>query len=161
MRIKTTPAIDDPQILARFWRMVSKTDGCWYWLGAKRAGVYGRFWVNGRLYIAHRLSYAIHNGPIDSNTLVLHKCDTPPCVNPGHLFPGDWKDNSQDMARKGRNINDRGEACHFAKLNLDQVRTVRDMIAAGRRRADIAAEFGVSISCITFIAINKNWRHFT
>ena len=34
---------------------------------------------------------------------VLHRCDVPGCVNPDHLFVGTFKDNTQDMIRKGRN----------------------------------------------------------
>jgi hypothetical protein len=33
---------------------------------------------------------------------VLHRCDTPACVNPDHLFLGTAKDNALDREAKGR-----------------------------------------------------------
>jgi uncharacterized protein (DUF1778 family) len=89
----------------RFWRKVKKgTDSeCWYWLRGTTYDGYGIFWIgDGKTTTAHRFSWELANGPIADGYWVLHKCDTPYCVNPAHLFLGTEEDNRNDKLRKGR-----------------------------------------------------------
>lgn len=85
-----------------FWTKVRKTPSCWHWTGARRWDGYGRLQIPGRQLTAHRYSWELVNGPIPEGTGVLHKCDTPGCVNPAHLFLGDQKVNMQDCLAKNR-----------------------------------------------------------
>ncbi len=91
----------------RFWKKVTKTDGCWLWQATKNQQGYGMFFVGntqaGRINsVATRVSWELLYGPISDGQLCCHKCDTPSCVRPDHLFLGSHSDNSNDMVAKGR-----------------------------------------------------------
>lgn len=79
--------------------------GCWIWMGSLNDRGYGRHRLGGRgsaWKLMHRLSWEMYRGQVPIGMLVLHRCDIPSCVNPGHLFIGTQKDNMQDASRKGR-----------------------------------------------------------
>lgn len=91
---------------ARFWAYVEQTPTCWRWTGYTIWNGYGRLrWSDGRMVLAHRASWEIHNGPIPDGKLVLHKCDGGGnrwCVNPDHLALGDYGENAADAIKAGR-----------------------------------------------------------
>ena len=76
--------------------------GCWLWISCCNGDGYALISANGKSMRAHRLSWEMHRGPIPRGLFVLHKCDTPECVNPDHLFLGTNQDNMDDAKRKGR-----------------------------------------------------------
>lgn len=89
---------------ARFWMQVDKTEGCWLWRGSTRPNGYGRLQIveSRSAPGVHRISYELHYGPIPDGLFVCHRCDTPLCVNPEHLFLGSQADNMHDRQRKGK-----------------------------------------------------------
>ena len=92
----------------RFWSKVRKTPKCWLWIGP-RNGDYGRPWYAGKRIYAHRLAWLLTHGCLKK--CILHKCDTPLCVRPSHLFVGTRRDNNRDMAAKGRHWEQRIMRC--------------------------------------------------
>jgi hypothetical protein len=95
----------------RFWDNVDKSTGlgptgdCWLWRGWLQPNGYGRGRFDGKNRLAHRVSYQLANGSITEGHYICHRCDTPACVNPAHLFSGTPEVNVQDMMAKGRNAN--------------------------------------------------------
>lgn len=86
----------------RFWARVHKGERCWIWTGAKHIRGYGASAVIMGDTRAHRISWLLTRGPIPRGLGVLHKCDTPLCVNPDHLYLGDQKQNVADAVSRGR-----------------------------------------------------------
>src|SRR5215469_13377270 len=77
---------------------------CRLWLGSKDGKGYGQIWWQGRLIPAHRAAWEVAHGPIPPGLDVLHRCDTPACINAWDcLFVGTPADNAADMVAKGRN----------------------------------------------------------
>lgn len=144
---------DSPEYSAKLaLRMSQKTDtsgDCHLWTGA-RVGMYGQIKVGNRNTLAHRVAYALAHGEISPEIDVLHRCDTPLCVNPDHLFLGSHKDNMQDKAKKSRAP---------SKLTAEDVPRIREMIAAGRSLCSIAKQHGVGHHAIADIRDGVTWAH--
>jgi len=158
----------------RFWAKVKKTSRCWIWTASKRAKGYGAFAYH-RVGVmiqdrAHRYSWTIHNGRIPKGLCVLHRCDTPSCVNPDHLFLGTKKDNNADMCRKGRHVSggthcgrngkyERGEHHHNARLTEEDVLNLRRDREFGVSFSKLATRYGIAIGYAFRIATRKAWKH--
>ena len=146
-----------PQIEELFWKKVEKTDWCWEWTAARNSDGYGFYCLYGKLFRAHRLSWVFVHGPIPRGLCVLHKCDNPPCVNPGHLFLGTQKDNIRDCQMKGRKA--KGNQTGKAILTEQQVINIRRLYNQGRLQREIANQYGVAQRTISHIITGTCWRH--
>lgn len=135
----------------RFWVKVDikNPETCWLWKGSKSANGYGSFSTTHdhavRIIQSHRFSYELIKGKIPDGLLVLHKCDTPLCVNPRHLFLGTQKDNMIDRAIKGRcqKLN------NYNKINENQKNEIINKYKPNKYGfSKLAKEYGVSCSTI-------------
>mgnify|MGYP003575162333 CR=1 FL=1 len=148
--------------------------GCRLWYGASVPFGYGVISIQGRQRYAHRAAWEAQHGPIPEGKFVLHRCDTPACINPDHLFLGTLQDNTQDMLAKGRcragaPKGDRnpmrlhkgiaaGERNGSAKLTPEQVAQIRARYQRGvTRQVDIARDFGIKQPQVSSILRGESW----
>lgn len=123
--------------------------GCWLWIGAHGRRGYGQLADESRrLRIATHVSWFLRHGewPV---LWVLHKCDTPPCVNPDHLWLGTRSDNIRDMIEKGRQ-----DWSGLDVGRLPRKLTALDkqlIISSGEDSAFLARRFGVHRTYVTEI----------
>ncbi len=142
----------------RFWSKVKKAKGCWLWTGAPLADGYGGFGFEGKSVRAHRMAAVLTGTKIPAGMHVLHKCDTPLCVRPSHLYVGTQADNSRDRVDRGRQA--RGETQGLSRLTAKRVLKIRRLHAGGRRSMSaLAAEFRVCKTSIWNVVSRKTWKH--
>lgn len=102
---------------------------------------------------AHRASYQAFRGPIPRGLFVCHRCDTPSCVNPDHLFLGTVYDNNADRKAKGRA---RGE---WGRNRITEREALRALQAVDVPAGEMARELGVARSTIASIRNGSTWGH--
>lgn len=148
-----------------FWSMVDKGAVCWLWIGGCNNEGYGIYCRQK----AHRVAYELSAGPIPDGFCVCHRCDTPACVNPEHLFLGTAAENNADRASKGRSKGTfrpgdthpakirRGERHWQAKLSDVDIERIRDMRMLGVPTTTLGGMFEVNPATISRIARGV-WR---
>jgi hypothetical protein len=167
----------------RFWSRVDRNgpvheglgSRCWLWTGScfrgHNAG-YGQIKVRGRNRQVHRFVWELtHETVIPQGLCVCHRCDTPRCCNPDHLFLGTNAQNIADRDAKRRQARGErnGSALYperrpvglrngRAKLTEAQVLEVRARLTRGESRAAIARSLAVSATHIRRIARGESWK---
>lgn len=135
----------------RFWRYVQTSNECWLWSGALSAAGYGVLNTKGKVELAHRISFEIHNSDPGSMH-VRHKCDNPKCVNPDHLELGNHTDNMIDMGKRFR-----AASC---KLTEEQRAEVLMRFQAGEADTSIARDMNVTTQAIYYWRRKQNRETF-
>ena len=130
--------------------------GCWLWGAAADEHGYGRITIDGKTKLSHRVSYSLFCSEINDDDCILHKCDTPACVNPDHLWVGSRKDNYNDMCNKDRNVY--GERCVNGKLSEKDALYIRNSKEKGTL---LAKRFEVSNALISTIRNGHRWKHLS
>jgi hypothetical protein len=141
----------------RFWGKVKRAEnGCWLWQGAVNTTGYGMAnWTRSKNLVAHRLAWELLRGQPPAGLRALHKCDTPRCVNPDHIFWGTQKDNSADAMAKGRTT--LGKQPKQRLIDAQKVREIRALKAAGAKGVELAKKFGIHPNSISSILTGRTW----
>lgn len=157
-KIRLTFDLDD-KTPRRFWAKVEKLAsecGCWLWSGGLNKCGYGTTNINKVSVLAHRLSFVLNVGPISPDRpCILHRCDTPSCVNPDHLFAGTMADNTADRDRKKRQ--QMGQKNPSAKLTPLAVRVIRRLHPRSSTYK-IAKIFNVGHTAIWEVVTGVAWK---
>ncbi|MCU0540937.1 MAG: HNH endonuclease [Oscillatoriaceae cyanobacterium Prado104] len=133
-------------------------NGCIIFQGAKDGAGYGRYFTNGkfksvtRAVLAQKLGYEI-----PTYMDACHVCDNPSCINPEHLWAGTRTQNLLDASKKGR-TQGKSHPLSNAKLDWENVREIRQRLAAGERMKDLAKEYGVGWGAIHNIKYHVTWK---
>jgi hypothetical protein len=134
--------------------------GCILWIPKSSHELgYGHFpdGAGGTKY-AHRASLELHLGRrLQGAEFACHRCDTPACINPEHLFVGSTAANTADMVSKRRHPH--GARHGMAKLSSEDVRAIRAAAANGESRREIAARYAVTYENVWLIVTGRSWKY--
>lgn len=153
---KPLPEHDDLQSAYLLWKIAEAVrpvaSGCWEWQHRKNGDGYAILEMDGKRQVVSRVVHRLCVGPLPDGVLALHRCDNPPCLNPAHLFAGDYAANNRDCVAKGRHSS--------LKLSDAQVIDIRARASTGKRGVlkALAAEHGVSLATIQRV-ITGDGRH--
>lgn len=149
----------------RFWEKVDSSggpDACWPWTAGRKADGYGQFKLEAGSspQRASRVAWLLARGD-PREMFVLHRCDNPPCCNPGHLFLGDAAANVADMIAKGRRgLNREALVRRVRKLTDEQIEDTRHRHALGESSRSIARRFGVYNTTIDDLISGETWAGY-
>ena len=161
-----------PKIEARY--VCEPNSGCWLWTGPLNIYGYAMLYVgrrrgatgkNGQRKVSRVLYEMLNNVVLTREEFICHRCDTPACVRPDHLFLGNAAINNIDRMNKGRshlwNGSRAGEKNHSTKLTEAKVEKIRSLwpgVSSGK----LGKRFGVTKQAILAIvherAWSPNWR---
>ncbi|MGW1043673.1 HNH endonuclease [Streptomyces sp. NPDC002547] len=127
----------DGETVARYWSHVLRRgpDACWWWTGGLTDTAHATFRAGShttgtsRVVPAHLFGYRLAHGvdSIPAGLVVRHRCDEPPCQNPGHWLLGTRGDNNRDAASRRRLA---GHALADVRGAVGRARAVQAAIAA-------------------------------
>lgn len=124
------------------WYDTDPNTGCWIWQRCLLQSGYGQVRTGGKRERAHRRMYTVFHGEVPEGMHVLHRCNTPACVNPEHLYVGTHQDNMQDAS----------------PLTEKGTQDARYMRSCGYTLKQIGDVLGVHLSTIGKITTDVNWR---
>lgn len=125
--------------------------GCWLWTASLYTNGYPKVKVAGKYRCAHRVSWSrAHQQELTPDILIMHKCDTPICINPDHLSPGTHQDNSDDCKEKGRAS---GPRLYRDRLTAEQRAEIIASVNGGEAKRSVGRRFGLTHQAVRQIML--------
>lgn len=125
-----------------------EANGCRLWLGRTNDDGYPEVYVNKRRRLVGRVILGLEFG---DPRVSRHSCDTPQCVEPGHLAAGTPKQNSQDREQRGR-------ANRRTKFSDAEVAAVRGFPRSTQSLHELGQLFGMHFSTVARILKGESRR---
>lgn len=107
----------------RFWNKVAPVDerGCTDWTAFRDKDGYGYFKLNGRMRLAHRVSYAMSGQTLDPDMEIDHLCRNRACVRVEHLEQVPHVENVQ-RGESGKYLRERTHCPQGHEYNQENTR---------------------------------------
>lgn len=111
--------------------------------------------------VCRYICQAVHGLPPSATHQAAHSCGRGHlgCVNPRHLRWATPSENQQDRSEHG--TSNRGERNGSSKLDAAKVMKIAGLLRDRVPQRQIAEQFDICPSFVSFIATGKNWSHVT
>jgi hypothetical protein len=138
--------------------IIINENNCWIWQKSKYKNGYARISFMGKYHLLHRLSYVLYKGNIEPKNVVCHSCDVRNCVNPDHLWTGTYKENSQDMVKKGRIKNQFGEKNSRHRMTNEKIIEFKKLRENGYSLKKLAKLYNIGYGTAQAISSGRTWN---
>ena len=149
----------------RFWDNVQITTECWPWIGLRDKDGYGILYLrvekqpNGSRRI---ISTRVHRWVLEKwlgrelkeGMLSCHKCNSPSCCRPDHLYEGTDTENNRQARKEGRHKQKRGS---YNRMTEETVKNVKALLSTHTNKR-IAQMFNSEPTTISNIRTRKTWK---
>jgi hypothetical protein len=133
---------------------------CWNWLASCGTPGYGNWYYSifdlPKAGAAHRRSYMLFNGYVDSSVVICHTCNNRRCCNPNHLYAGTHASNTADRIKDGTASKPPlhlGSKQWNSRLVECQVIEIKERLRAGEIPPRIAPDYNVKPATIYEYAV--------
>ena len=116
---------------------------------------------NGKVYqkLVHQLVLDAFVGPRPDGMECRHLNGNPQDNRLDNLKWGTHSENQKDAVLHGTHVNNRGSRCGTSKLKESDISIIRYLRKVGFKLKDIAWQFNINQSSVSFICLGRTWKH--